>query len=169
MLITSDLSAAEYIAGYRDAAKFEALCRQCPNYGRSWLCPPFNYDVDDLLSPYAKVHIAGMRIDIGRGHAIDEAMELMLPARIELSRYLLAREAELNGRACGFAGQCLYCQACSRHDGEPCRHPEWARPSLEAYGFDLGATASRLLGFDLQWATSDTLPERLALIGAVFY
>lgn len=32
---TVSLPAAEYIAVYRDARRFGACCRACPNYGRS--------------------------------------------------------------------------------------------------------------------------------------
>ena len=51
---TASLPAAEYIAVYRDARRFGACCRACPNYGRSWACPPFDFDMDDYLAGYPR-------------------------------------------------------------------------------------------------------------------
>jgi predicted metal-binding protein len=34
-------------------------------------------------------------------------------------------------------GTCLLCETCGAKTGEPCRHPDKARPSLEAIGIDV--------------------------------
>lgn len=107
-------------------------------------------------------------MDVAGKHQLSEAMALLQPARIELSRYLLEKEQESRGLAFGFSGKCHYCKECGRSQGVPCRHTDKARPSLEAYGFDVGATAEQLLGIQLQWGKDGYLPEQLALIGAVF-
>ena len=59
---TASLPAAEYIAVYRDARRFGACCRACPNYGRSWTCPPFDFDVDDYLAGYRTALIIATKI-----------------------------------------------------------------------------------------------------------
>ena len=167
-IITADISASQYISQFRDVDKFIGFCRQCGNYGNSWLCPPFDYDIDEKLRPWTKVHVAGVTVDVAGKHQLSEAMVLLQPARIELSRYLLEKEQESKGLAFGFSGKCHYCNECGRPQGVPCRHTDKARPSLEAYGFDVGATAEQLLGIQLQWGKDGYLPEQLALIGAVF-
>ena len=167
-IITAEISAQDYISGYRDVEKFIGFCRECPNYGRSWLCPPFDYDIDARLKPWTKVHIAGVRIDVDGKRLVSEAMEIMHPARVELSRYLLNYEKANHGLAFGFSGTCLYCETCASLVGKPCLHPDKARPSLEAYGFDVGATAEKLLGIKLEWGHDGFLPTHLSLVGAVF-
>ncbi len=44
--------------------------------------------------------------------------------------------------ATAFAGgDCVLCDVCVGKDGEACRHPFEARPSMEAVGIDVVATA----------------------------
>ena len=66
---------------------------------------------------------------------------------------------------------CPYCgdEPCARISGQPCRHPDWVRPSLEAYGFDIALTAHNLLGIDLKWSQRGLVPEYLTLVGGIFY
>lgn len=62
----------------------------------------------------------------------------------------LEREAFLAGyyKALGFgSGPCDLCESCAV--GEGCRHPEEARPSMEACGIDVYKTA-RAAGFEIE-------------------
>ena len=95
----------------------------------------------------------------------------MLPVIRELNEELLALEKSLVGMAFGFAGSCPYCGEipCARIDGEPCRHPDKVRPSLEAFGFDMSKTASELLGLKIKWSHDGRIPEYLTLVCGVFY
>jgi predicted metal-binding protein len=57
-----------------------------------------------------------------------------------------ALEAEAFGLGYRFAvalagGDCVLCDVCVGPGGEPCRHPFAARPSMEAVGIDVLATA----------------------------
>lgn len=167
-IITAEISSSEYIAHFRDADKFIHYCKECDNYGKSWLCPPFEYDVEARLTSWSKVLLAGTVIPVEAHTPISKAMTVLHPARVELSEYLLDAEVRHNGMALGFSGQCLYCRKCSRLSNMPCIHPDKARPSLEAYGFDVEATANKLLGIKLSWGHDGFLPDNLSLIGAVF-
>ncbi len=42
------------------------------------------------------------------------------------------------------------------------------RPSLEAVGFDVSATARDVLGIELLWSTDGRLPQRITLVTALF-
>ena len=53
--------------------------------------------------------------------------------------------------------------------GEPCRHPELVRPSLEALGFNLGEVTRELFNIDMLWGRHGRLPQYLTLVGAVCY
>lgn len=162
---------AEYLAGFRDVPRFLELCRQCPNYGCSWACPPFAGESIPDLDRYRSIMIVATRIvpDGGRRRGIDDAEGMMRPERLRVERWLLQLEKEHHGRAFGFSGTCPYCPpgTCARRDGHPCRHPELVRPSLEACGFNLGDTLTRLFAMDLQWSADGNLPPALTLIAAV--
>ena len=51
-----------YVREFRDVATFEACCRECPNYGARWGCPPFDHDTLNDLLPYEKAMIVGVKL-----------------------------------------------------------------------------------------------------------
>lgn len=79
--------------------------------------------------------------------------------------FLLKKEREESGRAF-FAGTCLLCPEgqCAKAHGKPCLFPDKVRPSLEACGFDVVATASALFGIEMKWGQEGRLPEYITLI-----
>ena len=99
------------------------------------------------------------------------ANELMEPVTNELNRELLEMEKSLGGMCFGFVGSCPYCDGapCARIEGKPCKHPDKVRPSLEAFGFDMGKTAKELLGLEIKWSQGNLIPEYLTLICGIFY
>lgn len=164
-----DMDAAVYEAGYRDVERFEPLCRQCGNYGRCWLCPPFSEESVPDFGKYKHIRLIVARFEVGGDVACDDMMTYLRPRRIELEEELLKMERECGGRAFGFSGQCPYCEVCSRSEGRGCRHPEKARPSLEAFGFDLCRTMEELFGRPLVWSGSGKRPTEVTLIGGLLY
>lgn len=170
-ILEATAEAAEYVARYRDAERFLALCRECPNFGRSWACPPFDIDIEKVLRAYRTVTFHAVRIEpLTKELPVSAARDVMRPHRVEFERRLLDIERSEGGRVFTFAGECLYCPAgaCTRPYGKPCRHPECVRPSLEACGFDVGRTSRDFLGLDLLWGADGCLPEYLMLVGAHF-
>ena len=169
---TASLPAADYIARFRDAERFMGFCRACRNFGHSWACPPFGFEVDEYLAGYETTLIVATRIT-PEEHAIpfSEAKRLIRPERQRHERRLLDMERQYGGRSFAYAGTCLYCPegTCTRPEGKPCRHPELVRPSIEACGFDVGRTTSELLGIELRWGTDGCLPEYLTLVSAFFH
>ena len=64
----------------------------------------------------------------------------------EFARLMTALEAEAFKMGYRFAaafagGDCVLCDVCAGAAGEPCQHPFEARPSMEAVGIDVVATA----------------------------
>lgn len=169
---TATLAAADYVARFRDAERFAGCCRACSNYGRSWACPPFGYDPGELLARYARVLIVVTKITpLRSGMALREAQRLIRPERVRHERRLLEMERAYGGRSLAYSGTCLYCPegSCTRPLGLPCRHPGQVRPSLEAFGFDVGATASELLGIPILWGRDGLMPAYLTLVSGFFH
>ena len=168
----ASLPAEEYIARFRDAERFAGCCRQCSGYNRSWGCPPFGFDVEERLRSYARIMIVAARITPAEsGLPVSAAQQLIRPERIRLEGRLLELEGRFGGLACAYVGSCLHCGelSCTRPVGKPCRHPELVRPSLEAYGFDIGKTLSELFGIELKWGTEGRMPEYLTLVCGFFH
>ncbi len=169
---TVAISAAEYIDRFRDAGRFIEYCRQCHNYNCSWACPPFSHDTEAELRRYANVLLVATKIVPDcTAIPIAEAQRLIRPERRRLERRLLDMERIYGGRSFAYAGTCLYCptESCARSQGQPCRHPDLVRPSLEAYGFDLGRTASELFGIQMLWGKNGLLPDYLTLVCGFFH
>ena len=169
---TAELPAAEYVARFRDAGRIGEYCRSCPNYGRSWGCPPFGFDMEEYLSGYASALVTATKIVPQEpGIPVSEAGRLIRPERQRLERKLLEMERRYGGRSFAYVGTCLYCPegSCTRPGGNPCRRPELVRPSLEACGFDIGKTTAELFGIELKWGVNGHLPEYLTLVCGFFH
>ena len=169
---SAELPAADYIARFRDAERIGGYCLSCPNYGRSWGCPPFGFSIGRYLSGDATALLTATKIvPEKQGLPLSEAQRLILPERRRLERRLLEMERQYGGLSFAYVGTCLYCPAgtCTRPEGKPCRHPELVRPSLEACGFDIGKTTAELFGIDLKWGTDGKLPEYLTLVCGFFH
>lgn len=170
--LTAHIDAATFISHYRRPEEFLGYCRQCHNYRRRYGCPPFDYDPLTILERYSQALIVGAKIVPADAHLpIGEVHTLLRPVMTDMNKRLLEQERQLGGLAFGFTGMCPYCgdEPCARISGQPCRHPDWVRPSLEAYGFDIALTANNLLGIDLKWSQRGLVPEYLTLVGGIFY
>ncbi|MDR3279044.1 MAG: DUF2284 domain-containing protein [Synergistaceae bacterium] len=44
------------------AKKVGELCAECPVYGKTWFCPPFDFDVDEFLGRYDYAYLFAAKI-----------------------------------------------------------------------------------------------------------
>jgi len=115
----------------------------CDGYGSSRCCPPYTPTPDEtrkVIDGYRRAIL----FEAGRRE----------PKKIAVR---LEREAFLAGyyKALGLgAGPCQLCKQECVFDGG-CRHPEQARPSMEACGIDVYATARRN-GFTIEVVRDET-------------
>ena len=163
---------------YRDVQRVRAYCQQCPLFGRMWSCPPHyavdieplfrNFDTAELhatlikFTPEAIANCQGAAESRASAtRAIDATWQQLLP-------WLYEQERVVPGSRL-MAGRCRLCSPtpCTRLHGEPCRHPEQMRQSLESAGFDVVAIASQLLRIELQWSDGNTLQPYITLVTAV--
>jgi len=158
------LKKAKSLKGVEDAAIIGAetivtaewvrhKCRYgCDGYGGCLMCPPYSPEpalTAELLKSYKKALLL---------HA-HEYRNLRTATRA------MERAAFLSGLPAAFgmaAGPCDLCSTCALHDG--CRHPDKARPSLEACGIDVFYTV-RNNGFKIQVLTStDQTPDYFSIV-----
>ena len=168
----ADIDAKNYINEFRRTDYFIEFCQQCKNYNHRYGCPPFYDKTLSIVEGYEKVRIMGVKIvPNNKQLPLSAANDLMEPVITEMNEELLELEKSLGGYAFGFVGTCPYCSGapCARISGEPCRHPDKVRPSLEAFGFDMSKTAKDLLGLEIKWSQGELIPEYLTLVCGVFY
>lgn len=171
------IAADELVQRYRDVERIRAFCLQCPGYGKTWSCPPFDFDPRSVSDGFRTATIMGTTIEFDeqtRASCMDaeQSSAMGRQAMEEVWKTLLPRmykmERETPGSRC-FTFRCSLCpEGCTRPEGKPCRHPDLMRHSLESVGFDIVAMTRELLGFDLEWSTDGSLPKHLTLVTALF-
>ena len=173
------LSARAVVTDPRVALK----CRVplCAGYGRNLMCPPFVPTAAGFaatLSHYevalvVQQPIALTATDVARrygGKGLDELAlspdyhDVLAASQNALDGILTALEGEALALGCAFAagfggGECRLCKACVASESgvatsEPCRKPFLARPSMEAMGVDVLATAAAA-GLPIQMPATD--------------
>ena len=166
-----------FISRYRDVARCEALCRQCPSYGRVWSCPPYDFDARTVSDGFKTVTLMATTIEFDEQtrascKTAEQSSAMGREAMQEVWKDVLPRlykmEREHPGSRC-FTFRCSLCpEGCTRPEGKPCRHPDRMRHSLESVGFDIVAMSRDLLGIDLEWSSDGSLPRHLTLVTALF-
>ncbi|MEI6795753.1 MAG: DUF2284 domain-containing protein [Methanomassiliicoccales archaeon] len=163
-----------------DRVRLKCLVPRCEHYGKNLMCPPNLPTVDEFrkaLSLYKIAILVQCRIT---NIPMPEGKELPMlagdkPYRIamahsmrSMAEILSALEKDCLGMGYRFAlglggGACSYCAQCVGPGGE-CRHPFKARPSIEAMGVDVVATAAKA-GVPIKFpATDDPVWTALLLI-----
>ncbi len=117
----------------------------CGGYGRTLVCPPH--------AP-APAETRKMLDEYQRAVFFESPLGEVKPIAVELER-----EVFLAGyyKALGLgAGPCPLCPTCALEEG--CRHPDQARPAMEACGIDVFATA-RKHGFEVNVVRTHDEPQ----------
>ncbi len=157
------IAVADYIAGYRDVERFRKLCRQCPRYGKTWHCPPYDFSVD-IVQRYSIVHLIATQVtepaDIDT--VMDTVWKITHPMLMDLEKRY--PDSMTFGMACRLCAK----QQCTRVNGEPCRHPDMMRHSIESFGFDVSKTLSELFGITLLWGRNGQQPRQYTFLTALF-
>jgi predicted metal-binding protein len=115
-----------------------AMCAddRCGNYGKTWTCPPGCGTLEEITARAAQYSVGVLLQSTGQledkfdvetmldtGKLQKERMDALLPQ----VRALYPNCLPMGAGGCGQCAQCTYPDA-------PCRHPDLAYPSMEAYG-----------------------------------
>ena len=109
---------------------------RCGKYGTSWVCPPGCGELSELAEKLSRV--SGGIILQSTGEMEDDFdFECMMDTEKEQKSRFFALVERLREAFPGMlpmsAGTCTLCRECAYPDA-PCRFPEKAFPSMEAYG-----------------------------------
>ena len=170
--LTRTVPLGEFRRDLVDVPRFLGCCQACPNCGRYWSCPSFDFDPRELWARYDAIRLVARKLVFERGRLFPgerRAFEQEALPKIQtaMAKALLATEAEIPGSLALFPGKCPWCHLCARAEGQPCRTPDRMRYSIEALGGDCGRAMERYFGETLQWASGDRLPEQIILLGGL--
>ncbi|MCL2299030.1 MAG: DUF2284 domain-containing protein [Firmicutes bacterium] len=115
---------------------------RCRSYGKSWMCPPACPSLEENKARLAK-YKTGILVQTTGTPEDDFDLEGM----VEIGREQMRRfhafhkvlRAEFPGMLALGSGVCHLCEACA-YPGAPCRRPEDAVPSMEAFGLVVSDT-----------------------------
>ncbi|MCG6879446.1 MAG: DUF2284 domain-containing protein [Deltaproteobacteria bacterium] len=138
-----DLGASEAKVLDTDRIVFDSRshlkCRfGCSRWGKYWTCPPhLDISPEAFMDGFSKFHKAIIIKSTDPKVAQDVTLAIEKEAMLTLG--------------CSFAFAmvlCVQCEDCAYPD--PCRYPHLARPSMDAYGMDIGKTVEPL-GFKVEF------------------
>ena len=129
---------------------FRASCEsnQCGQYGTNWTCPPGVGDASELIVRAQRYSFGLVIQTVWPLEDMFDFDGMMAGQRkhTDLFREAAARVfplLPLGEKLALCAGACPVCETCTYPSGAPCRFPDKAMASLEAYGVDVAALISR--------------------------
>ncbi len=126
---------------------FREMCRSnaCGVYGQCYMCPPDVGDIDELMAEVGRYDYALVYQTVTE---IEDSFDFEGMAEAKKKSYPLAQSMREIFADPGVsavlhlgAGGCGVCDTCAKKTNVPCRFPEKAMPSLEAYGINVSALA----------------------------
>ena len=119
---------------------------RCRSYNKTWTCPPACGTLEEI-SDRCRAYAQGLLLQSTGTLEDDFDIEGMqeLEQRHRRSFYGFVRQAMAlcpNALPMGM-GSCTLCQDCTWPQGGPCRHPDLAFPSMEAYGLFVSRVCER--------------------------
>lgn len=128
-------------------AEFLDMCKsnQCGKYGKCWMCPP---DVGEISSLMEKIKNYDYALVFNQIYQIEDSFDIEGMLRARKKQPLLLKEVReifrrfniKNSLLLGVGG-CGICKTCSKSTNNPCRYPDQAFSSLEAYGINVSRLA----------------------------
>ena len=165
-----EIAVRDYIRDYVNVEEFLECCRVCPNYNTVWSCPPYDFaPVKDYWEKYESLEVHAYKINFPEGITYDKSEEIMHEVKKKLTAELFALEEENPGSVSLSAGNCLICGkgGCNRSSGQPCRHPDKMRYSIESIGGNVGKTVHDLLKLEIEWVEEGKMPSYYILVGGL--
>lgn len=177
---TMTIPLQEFLGRYQHIEKYHDACKNCKFYGKLWSCPPYDFDISELLGKYSTVQLFAYQMNLSeeyktltgtKAELLRVAEEISDEVRLATDPLLRRMEAEHPGSLACYAGNCHLCPrgTCTRLEGKPCRHPKDIRYSLENYGIDLMASANDLFGLPILWMKDNHLPSYYLYLAALLY
>lgn len=175
---SSFITTEDYVNKYLDIPTVTGYCQNCNNYNKSWACPPFDFDQKAYLLQRKYLNLLYKKIifdevSVSKTYSKEE-LDKIVDDVINAEKYSLAMklfeyEDLYHDSISISAGSCNLCQdeACSKLEGNECRHSNKLRYSLEALGGIVGKTIQDLSGIELLWVEEGKLPSYFVLVSGL--
>ncbi len=129
--------------------KFRAFCESnaCGNYKKSWSCPPYAGEAEELIAHALTFPTAVVYQTIGE---IEDSYDIEGMFEVGKEHDVIAKKIKTYCKELGFlqyesigCGSCRTCGDCTAPKGEPCRLPDQLIVSIDAYTVYVAELAKR--------------------------
>ena len=150
-------------------ASFRTLCESnaCGLWGKCWTCPPDVGDIETMMAHLRTYSHVLVYQTVGQ---LEDSFDFENMIRAGNAHNVLAQSLRSVFKESGIqtvlhlgAGGCRVCGVCAKRTGEPCRHPDLAMSSLEAYGINVSRLAPAA---DMKYINGN---NTVTYFGAVFF
>ena len=157
----------DFIRDYIDVEAFLACCRECPNYGQLWTCPPYDFDPLNVWRRYDTLQVYGYQVTCRKEADEPELLAVHEAVKQRIQEELSVMESQNPGSMLLAAGSCEVCKRCTRPEGKACRFPEKIRFSIESIGGNVSKTVEDLCGIRLDWTADGSMPDHFVMVGGL--
>lgn len=170
--LEKEIPLSDFTANCVDIPRFARCCAECSGYGKTWACPPYDFDRESVWADYNSIILRAKKIVIPEPERkVDDVrsayLEIFKVLKRELLEGLFEMERDNPGSLALSAGGCDFCEECTRPYGKPCRLPEKKRCSIESLGGDVTRCLERYFGETVLWAENGMLPKHLVIVGGL--
>lgn len=167
--VTKETDAVSFYEKYVDADRFLGCCNSCPNFGKIYSCPPYEFSVEEFWKSFRTMRVILYKVNFPDGTSLKEGMEVYAKAKEELTQFCLDLEKTEPGAVSLAPGSCDICGKgnCARVTGEHCRHPEKMRYSIESLGGDVVGVLRDFFNVEILWAKGEKAPAYMTLVAAI--
>ncbi len=153
---------------FNEAFREACASNQCGKYGTNWACPPGVGETAELI---ARAQRFRQGLVIQTVWPLEDKFDFdgMMAGGAKhnaLFRAVVERVTPLlpvGGTLALSAGACTLCDACTYPSNRPCRQPDKAMASLEAYAIDVAALIARA---GLSYTNG---PDTVSYVGLILY
>ena len=177
-ILSTEIDVNDFIEHCVDVPRFRECCKVCPNFGKTWSCPPYDFDPVDYWKQYSRFYLYAVKTTtpaelLEKTYELEDLMRLggkiTLTSMDEMRRHLEEESAKFPESQIIGGGKCMVCgqDGCARLKNEPCRFPDKMTYSIESLGGNVQETLKRYLNEDIYWGEKGHLAPYYIRIGGV--
>lgn len=177
-ILSTEISVQDFIEHCVDVPRFRECCEVCPNFGKTWSCPPYDFDPLDYWKQYQTFFLYAIKTTtpkelLEKTYELDDLMRIggaITFTAVKVMDDFLEKEHQKHpGSQIIGGGKCLLCgeNNCARQNNEPCRFPDQLVYSIESLGGNVQETLKRYLNEDIYWGEAGHLAPYYIRIGGL--
>lgn len=173
-----EVEISDFIENCVDVDYFLECCSKCPNFGKTWSCPPYEFNPIDYWNQYKTLYLIAKKV-ITPPDLLEKTYELndiiLIGGKLTMQttasyddEISVLLEKYPNSKALG-AGPCKNCGdgTCARKFGQPCRFPDKITYSIESLGGNVEIVLKRYFDEAIYWGKDGHLAPSYIRVGGI--